>query len=49
MQIPFEQMVIPDYTHHFIRGANWLKVNAATAASFDKQFGVGTGASDRVP
>jgi dipeptidyl aminopeptidase/acylaminoacyl peptidase len=37
--VPFEEMVIPDDTHHFMRHANWLRVNAATAAFFDKHLG----------
>ena len=37
--MPFEELVIPDETHHFMRHANWLKVNNATAAFFDKVFG----------
>ncbi len=37
--VPFEELVIPDDTHHFMRHANWLKVNNATAAFFDKIFG----------
>jgi len=37
--VPFEELVIPDDTHHFMRHANWTKVNAATAAFFDKVFG----------
>jgi dipeptidyl aminopeptidase/acylaminoacyl peptidase len=46
--VPFEELVIPDDTHHFMRHANWLTVNAATAAFFDRQFGVaGTRAAGR--
>jgi dipeptidyl aminopeptidase/acylaminoacyl peptidase len=37
--VPFEELVIPDDTHHFMRHANWLRVNAATAAFFDKHLG----------
>lgn len=37
--VPFEELVIPDDTHHFLRHANWLRVNAATAAFFDKHLG----------
>ena len=37
--VPFEEIVIPDDTHHFLRHANWLKVNAATAAFFEKHLG----------
>ncbi|MBX5479848.1 MAG: S9 family peptidase [Pyrinomonas methylaliphatogenes] len=33
-----EELVIPDDTHHFMRYANWLKVDKATAAFFDRVF-----------
>lgn len=36
--IPFEQLVIPDDTHHFLRHANWLKVGAATADFFERKL-----------
>lgn len=36
--VRFEQVVIPDDTHHFMRHANWVKVDAATAAFFEKLF-----------
>jgi dipeptidyl aminopeptidase/acylaminoacyl peptidase len=36
--VPFEVLVIPDDTHHFLRYANSLKVNSATAAFFEKVF-----------
>lgn len=38
--VPFEEIIIPDDTHHFLRHSNWLRVGAATAAFFDRQFGV---------
>jgi dipeptidyl aminopeptidase/acylaminoacyl peptidase len=38
--VPFEELVIPDDTHHFLRHANSVKVNSATAAFFDKVFGM---------
>ena len=38
--VTFEELVIPDDTHHFIRHANLLKVNSATAAFFDRIFGI---------
>jgi dipeptidyl aminopeptidase/acylaminoacyl peptidase len=44
--VRFEELVIPDDTHHFMRHANLLKVNAATAAFFDKIFGVNPGSND---
>jgi dipeptidyl aminopeptidase/acylaminoacyl peptidase len=37
--VPYEELVIPDDTHHFMRHANWLRVNAATAAFFDRTLG----------
>jgi len=37
--IPFEQMIIPDDTHHFMRYGNWMRVNAATADFFDRHIG----------
>ena len=36
--VPYEELVIPDDTHHFMRHANWVRVNQATADFFDKQF-----------
>ena len=36
--VPFEELVIPDDTHHFMRHANSLKVNAAVAAFFERGF-----------
>jgi dipeptidyl aminopeptidase/acylaminoacyl peptidase len=36
--VPFEEIVIPDETHHFMRHANQLLVNAATAAFFERTF-----------
>lgn len=38
--VKFEELIIPDDTHHFMRHTNWVKVNAATAAFFDKHFGM---------
>lgn len=38
--VTFEEMVIPDDTHHFMRHANLVKVNNATAAFFDRIFGM---------
>jgi dipeptidyl aminopeptidase/acylaminoacyl peptidase len=37
--VPFEELIIPDDTHHWMRFANQLRVNAATAAFFEKLFG----------
>jgi len=36
--VEHEEIVIPDDTHHFFRHANWLTVNRATAAFFEKKF-----------
>jgi dipeptidyl aminopeptidase/acylaminoacyl peptidase len=38
--VAFEELVIPDDTHHFFLHANMVKVNAATAAFFDRVFGM---------
>ncbi|HEU4768483.1 MAG TPA: prolyl oligopeptidase family serine peptidase [Pyrinomonadaceae bacterium] len=38
--VTYEELVIPDDTHHFMRHANLLKVNIATAAFFDRIFGM---------
>jgi dipeptidyl aminopeptidase/acylaminoacyl peptidase len=38
--IPFDELVIPDDTHHFMRHANALKVNAAVAAFFERVLGI---------
>jgi dipeptidyl aminopeptidase/acylaminoacyl peptidase len=37
--VPFEELVIPDDTHHFLRHANSVKVDAAVAAFFERVFG----------
>ena len=37
--VPYEELVIPDDTHHFMRHANWLKVNGATVDFFDRRLG----------
>jgi dipeptidyl aminopeptidase/acylaminoacyl peptidase len=36
--VPFEEMIIPDDTHHFMRHANWIRVDSATAAFFEKKL-----------
>lgn len=38
--VTFEELIIPDDTHHFFLHANMVKVNAATAAFFDRVFGM---------
>jgi dipeptidyl aminopeptidase/acylaminoacyl peptidase len=36
--VEFEEVVIPDDTHHFLKHANLLKVNAATAAYLERKL-----------
>jgi len=36
--IPYEELVIPDDTHHFLSHANQLRVNRATADFFDRKL-----------
>ncbi len=42
--VPFEEIVVPDDTHHMMRHANWVLVDRAAAAFFMKQLG-GAGAA----
>ncbi len=37
--VPFEEIVIPDDTHHFLRYENWLRVDQATAEFLDRKLG----------
>ncbi len=39
-RVTFDELVIPDDTHHFMRHANLVKVDSATAAFFDRVFGM---------
>jgi dipeptidyl aminopeptidase/acylaminoacyl peptidase len=39
--VPFEELIIPDDTHHWLRHANAVRVNAATAEFFDRKLGGG--------
>jgi len=39
--VDFEELIIPDDTHHFLRHANWVTVDSATAAYFERKFGGG--------
>ena len=39
--VHFEELIIPDDTHHWMRHANALRVNAATAEFFDRKLGGG--------
>ncbi|HEV2836777.1 MAG TPA: prolyl oligopeptidase family serine peptidase [Pyrinomonadaceae bacterium] len=38
--VTYEELIIPDDTHHFLRHANMVRVDAATAAFFDRVFGM---------
>jgi len=38
--VTYEEMVVPDDTHHFMRWANSVKVDAAVADFFDRVFGM---------
>ncbi len=37
-KVPYEEIVIPDDTHHFLRHANWPKVGKATADLFERKL-----------
>jgi dipeptidyl aminopeptidase/acylaminoacyl peptidase len=41
--VSYEELVIPDDTHHFMRHTNLVKVNAAVVAFFDRVFGMNRG------
>ncbi len=43
--VTFEELIIPDDTHHFMRFANSVKVDAAVGEFFDRVFGM-NGASE---
>ncbi len=38
--IPFEEIVIPNEIHGFLRHASWLRVDEATASFFTQTLGV---------
>jgi dipeptidyl aminopeptidase/acylaminoacyl peptidase len=38
--VPFEELVIPNEIHGFLRGATWQRVDAATAEFFAREFKV---------
>jgi dipeptidyl aminopeptidase/acylaminoacyl peptidase len=38
--VSYDELVIPDDTHHFMRHANLVKVDAAVAGFFDRVFGM---------
>ncbi|MGI8547874.1 MAG: S9 family peptidase [Gemmatimonadaceae bacterium] len=39
--VPFEELVLPDEIHGFLRHQSWLTADSATVRYFDKQLGVG--------
>jgi dipeptidyl aminopeptidase/acylaminoacyl peptidase len=41
--VTYEELIIPDDTHHFMRHANIVKVDSAVAAFFDRAFGMNRG------
>ncbi len=43
--VPFEELIVPDDTHHWMRHANAIRVNAATAEFFDRKLVGGRTAS----
>jgi dipeptidyl aminopeptidase/acylaminoacyl peptidase len=44
--VTYEELVIPDDTHHFMRHANLLRVNSATVSFFDRLFGMSRGSEE---
>jgi dipeptidyl aminopeptidase/acylaminoacyl peptidase len=38
--VPFEELVLPDEIHGFLRHASWLAADSATVSFFDRQFRV---------
>jgi dipeptidyl aminopeptidase/acylaminoacyl peptidase len=43
--VKFEELVLPDEIHDFLRHATWLTVNAATADWLDRTIGAKRGTS----
>ena len=41
--VQYEELIVPDDTHHFMRHANLVRVDAAVAAFFDRVFGMNRG------
>jgi dipeptidyl aminopeptidase/acylaminoacyl peptidase len=39
--VQFEELIVPDDTHHFLRHANWVRVNQATADFMDRKLAGG--------
>ena len=46
-KVPFETLVIPDDTHHFLRYANILTVDKAAAAFLERQLLPSAGTATR--
>ena len=44
-----EELIIPDDTHHMMRHANWVTVDSATAAWFERRLGSGSASGERPP
>jgi len=38
--VHYEELVIPDEIHDFLRQRSWMMADSATAAFFDRTFGV---------
>jgi dipeptidyl aminopeptidase/acylaminoacyl peptidase len=45
-RVPFEELVIPDDTHHFLRHANWVKVDSAAAEFLERKLRAGGTATE---
>ncbi len=43
--VPFDELVLPDEIHDFLRFASWLEVDQATVRWFDRHFMSGAGAN----
>ncbi|HEX5972165.1 MAG TPA: prolyl oligopeptidase family serine peptidase, partial [Gemmatimonadaceae bacterium] len=37
-KVPYEEIVIPDDTHHMMRHANWVRVDGATEEFFKRML-----------
>ena len=46
-RVPFETLIIPDDTHHFLRYANILTVDKAAADFLERQLLPSSGAAPR--
>jgi hypothetical protein len=38
LRVEYEELIIPDDTHHFQRHANWVRVDSATAAYLERKL-----------